>query len=342
MLAIDAVTPMIANEMHAMQHWANDINRMNIQSCETAAALVGGVWPKTDSAKRAVCQTLGSSSNRFSDYTTARMGCSNPKEYQHTMNKVTQNNQQAAIVADNINLAWNAMQQSGVAKGNTTLAEWLQSLSGTVIWVSHDNEQRYHVFPSLVTDESTIKALLHGGEVTIYQCDETKRCLAPKPININIPVEHSVFAAVRSTIQTLYQHVVDDQPLTDSEQALLQATALPLLKMLSVEAAYTHSRQLVQLDLYAEVLALDSLENYLHSNVNLVMEASHSLALSDSERAAFDKGLLQAQLALSRFKASTGQLLWKTANLVSRSQVMEKYVWGQLSADVKEALFGTR
>jgi conjugative transfer pilus assembly protein TraH len=339
MLAIDAVTPMIANEMHALQQWANDINRMNIQSCESAAALVGSVWPKTDLAKRTVCQTLGTSSNQFSDHTAARMGCGNPKEYQQIMTDLQAKPEFANVVMINTNIAWEAIKKSGLATGNTALAAWLQSLSGTVIWQETEESARYQVLPSLIADPNQIKALLYGGELRVYQCDESDHCLAPTEKTITVDVKDSLFALVRKTIQSLYGNVVNDTALTDAEKTLLQTTALPLLKMLSVEAAYTQGRQLMQVDLYAEVLAFDLLEQYLHDSVAWVTQLSQQLLMREEERAAFDKGIVQAEMALSRFKASTGQSLWKTTQLVTRSQVMEKYVWGQLSGDVKEALF---
>ncbi len=45
-LALESATPEIANAMKYMNTLANDVNRMNINSCEMSAGLVGSVWPK--------------------------------------------------------------------------------------------------------------------------------------------------------------------------------------------------------------------------------------------------------------------------------------------------------
>ena len=54
LLALEEVTPQIANGMKYIQDMANKVNQMNINSCEAAEGLVVGIWPKTQSAQRQV------------------------------------------------------------------------------------------------------------------------------------------------------------------------------------------------------------------------------------------------------------------------------------------------
>ncbi|MBS0351488.1 MAG: conjugal transfer protein TraH, partial [Proteobacteria bacterium] len=75
-LAIESVTPEIANVMKYINTLANTINNANINSCETAAGLLGTVWPKTHEAQQQVCQDIGSSQGIFTDWAHARQGCS--------------------------------------------------------------------------------------------------------------------------------------------------------------------------------------------------------------------------------------------------------------------------
>ena len=75
-LALESTTPEIANVMKYINTLSNDINNANINSCETAAGLVGTAWPKTHEAQQQVCQDIGSSQGLFTDWAAAREGCS--------------------------------------------------------------------------------------------------------------------------------------------------------------------------------------------------------------------------------------------------------------------------
>ncbi|MEI6628584.1 MAG: conjugal transfer protein TraH, partial [Alphaproteobacteria bacterium] len=48
MLAVQTVSPQIYNIMNELNALANQINQTNINSCEAAATMLGGVWPKSD------------------------------------------------------------------------------------------------------------------------------------------------------------------------------------------------------------------------------------------------------------------------------------------------------
>ena len=52
MLALESATPLLTNVMKQMHKTANDINALNINSCETAVSLLGSVWPKTQATQK--------------------------------------------------------------------------------------------------------------------------------------------------------------------------------------------------------------------------------------------------------------------------------------------------
>ena len=58
MLGMESMVPEAANGMQYFQSMANKVNRANIQSCQSAASLVGAAWPKTQVAQQQVCETL--------------------------------------------------------------------------------------------------------------------------------------------------------------------------------------------------------------------------------------------------------------------------------------------
>ena len=72
MLAMKTFAPSVQSVMAELQDMASKINQANINSCEMAATLVGGVWPKSDIASRHVCTSIGSGEGMFKDWTAAR------------------------------------------------------------------------------------------------------------------------------------------------------------------------------------------------------------------------------------------------------------------------------
>src|SRR3546814_15040225 len=76
-LAIDSVSPEIGKVMDEFSQKAQLLNQMNISSCETAQALVGGIWPQMETTRATICEAVGNSQGVFSDWAAARQGCNN-------------------------------------------------------------------------------------------------------------------------------------------------------------------------------------------------------------------------------------------------------------------------
>ncbi|MAU95106.1 MAG: conjugal transfer protein TraH, partial [Fulvimarina sp.] len=74
-LAIDTVCPECSKIMQEFSQKAQLMNNLNINSCEMAQGLVGGVWPKGDLADKAICEAIGNSEGVFTDYAAAKHGC---------------------------------------------------------------------------------------------------------------------------------------------------------------------------------------------------------------------------------------------------------------------------
>ena len=74
-LALETISPVIAETMAKLRALAQWVNDRNLNSCETAQALVGAVWSKNDRASAAICAAIGTSQGIFSDYAAAKHGC---------------------------------------------------------------------------------------------------------------------------------------------------------------------------------------------------------------------------------------------------------------------------
>ena len=66
-LAIDSISPQISKVMEDLSQKVQQLNQMNINSCETAQALVGGLWPQQEATRNTICTSIGNSQGIFSE-----------------------------------------------------------------------------------------------------------------------------------------------------------------------------------------------------------------------------------------------------------------------------------
>ena len=56
MLAMESLSPQIYNVVNELNAISTKVNNFNINSCEVAATMLGGVWPKSDQASKHLCK----------------------------------------------------------------------------------------------------------------------------------------------------------------------------------------------------------------------------------------------------------------------------------------------
>ncbi|MDE0050453.1 MAG: conjugal transfer protein TraH, partial [Rhodospirillales bacterium] len=130
-LALETVSPVIAETMSKLRALAQWVNGQNLNSCETAQALVGAAWSKNDRASAAICAAIGTSQGIFSDYAAAKHGCGADGKRNSTL--ASASGEIAEQVPVNVNYAWKAVRASSFLSGDTDLAEFAMSVTGTMI-----------------------------------------------------------------------------------------------------------------------------------------------------------------------------------------------------------------
>lgn len=345
-LAMEAATPQIANVMKYLQDMANRINSMNVNSCETAAGLVGALWPRTQSAQRRVCEDIGTASPKgfFDDYAAAKQGCGSGGEFNSTINKASSG--QKNMVLQEGNIAWIAIQQNGFLQSDPELAELFMSLSGSIIIHKNGNgDDATNVFsliPSLAANEQLLKALLHGGQATIYRCDESTKCLSPHTTPITIDESRSLNAQVKAILQDIAQKIHDDTALTKTEIGLLQSTRLPVYKMLNVQAAFYQDPNILDVTSYSDIIALDVLFQYLNENLDIIKASSGSLQYPEDIMHKFIASLDLARDAARAEQKSAYSQITITTQLIQQTQMIEQMLAGQLSSQLSQTLSWAR
>jgi conjugative transfer pilus assembly protein TraH len=341
-LALESATPEIANAMKYMNTLAAGVNHLNINSCETAAGLVGSLWPRTHEAQQQICQDIGSTQGIFSDYAAARQGCGSGGQLVATLNRAQ--GPYKNLVLKNVNVAWKALQQNSFLRSDSALAEFFMSLSGTVIFNNPGNNdtssQQYKVLASLAGDHSLLKALLHGGQARIYHCDDTRSesCLNPTLQSVMISPHNALGAQVKSLLDSMVNKIYTDTPLSDTEVGLLNATRLPVYKMLNVQAAFVGAKSVLDVIDYADVIATDILFQYLEESLSVIRTSSTSLPYPEALMSSFFQGISLARASIQEAKQSAYTQVTLAAQLIQQTEALEQMLAGSLSSQLNNTL----
>jgi len=340
-LALEEQMPQVASSLKYFNNLAQEMNRFDINSCEMGTALVGSMWPKSREGDRQLCQDLGVANNKFSDYVAARRGCSTGGQVNSILSSAT--GADKALVTNNINVAWQALQSNSLLKTDPELAELFMSLSGTLIIrapSSDDASNQIIHLPTLINNKALIKALLEGGEAPVYTCDETVKCLNPSahPAAIHITEQHALKARVRTLLNDMANKIETDTALTEEEKGLLNATSLPVYKMLTVQEATSRDPSILDVEGYADVIASDLLYEYLEGALSLVSRQSSLLQLPPEKLALFQQDISEARAQVRDQKLTSYQEMMKSAQLIERTQNLERMLMGQLSSHLNQTV----
>lgn len=324
-LALESATPQLANVIKFLQEQAAKINAMNVNSCETAAALVGSVWPRTQEAQRRVCADIGNQKGIFDDYAASKQGCGSEGRLSETLSK--EKGARKNTVFKEGNLAWKAIKQNGFLNSDLQLAELFMSLSGTIIVRQNgggdDAEHTFITLPSLATNMKLLGALLNGGSANIYRCDESDNCLTPSITTITISTEHALKYRVGKILQKMAEKFVTDARIVDTEIGLMEATTLPVQKMLNVQTAFYKDQGVLDISSYADIIAIDILFQYLNENLNIVRTSTVNLQYPEEIMNKFIASIDAARKSLRSEQRSVYAEITTTNSIVKQTKMIE-------------------
>jgi conjugative transfer pilus assembly protein TraH len=290
LLGLETVSPQVANTIKQLQTWANNVNSLNINSCEKAATMVGAVWPKRTLASQEICRSISSSKGKFQDYVSARHNCAQCSQFEGIMNQSDDN--QKSLLKDEYNIAWEAIQKQKFLAQNHELAELFMSLMGTVI-VRKDAEHCVERWPSKISDSSFLKTLLEGGGASIYSCqkDAQNRCLLIKEKTVQMSPSNVWVGRIRTILMNIQSKILNDEELSQDETQFLAKTTLPVYRVINVLTAYKKGYSPVDLYQIADLIAMDLLNQYLREAIVLVREGAFQLRQSQMYADAIDEYL---------------------------------------------------
>jgi conjugative transfer pilus assembly protein TraH len=348
MLAVETYAPQIHTIMQQLNKLAADFNKMNINSCEASAAIVGSMWPKSDLGSQATCRMLATQSGKMADWAAGRHGCG--KDPHAVLDEHTKDNPDALV--GEFNLAWRVLtrinldfdnQGSNVnpfgdrAEGlneseKKTLKEIMMTLSGTVIHKKHDKSFKKTTLVGKGDAESFLTALMRGGKITYYKCDEETKCLTPVEEELVLSENQALYAKIRTILEGLVTKIQadrGDQVATDGEMALINATTLPVYKIINVTTAYQKGRAPINIGEYAEIIAFDVVYKYVNDVFDAFHDGIHqlrALQFTDEHIQPFLEGMQNSRKTLFQHRQSVFAKMDMMLGFMQKTQMIEKQI----------------
>jgi len=338
-LAIDSVSPEIGKVMDGMANKAQQMNQMNISSCEAAQGLVGSVWPKMTQARSTVCAAVGNSQGKFSDWARSRQGCGTGGEQDATLEGNTDPAMADKIPGAPRNYTWDAIKKSNKFGTDREFSEFLMTLVGTIVINPKAPEGAIVGFVGPAED-AVVTALLDGAgtgtPVKILHCEDdgclnmTEQTLRPGP---------GLRKKIKDMIDSINGKIRTDSALNPQEQQLLNMTSLPLYKMLAVQAMAHQNFADGETSALAEIVSVSLLSSMIENMLDRLGQSTVHVQPADAEMGKMWRDqLAQARTRYAERNVELKATLNQTIALINKSVMLESTLQNSMSPAMAASL----
>ncbi len=328
-LALATVTPQIKSVLDELSAKVQEMTNQNINSCEAAATLVGGVWPQTDASSQLLCNAMGKELGLVSDWAQSRQKCGSEQQRETTNSKKNQKPEFRDVLGDEFNIAWKALQKNSFLAHDPQLAEFFMTISGTILSRRQGQTMEVKVLPSKSGDANLITALVQGNvPAEIYKCDNygEAQCLNPTTQKVTLPEAKALHGRVQKLLYSISDNVREDKALSVEQKAFVNSTMIPVLKIIAVESAFKGGGAPLNIANFSEAIAHDILLQYLDEVLAVVWESVTQLKnsqINDHQVEAFRSGIAQSRKVLFTKRTALFEQMAITLELIERTQQIE-------------------
>lgn len=326
-LALATVTPQIKSVLDELSAKVQSMTNQSINSCEAAATLVGGAWPQSDASSQLLCNAMSKDLGIASDWAQSRQACGVKRE------SINDRKGQAPafkdVLGDEFNIAWKALQKNSFLSRDPQLAEFFMTISGTIISRRKRDRIEVIVLPSKSGDPNLITALIMGlTPVEIYKCDNQSedKCLLPSFQEIMFPKETALQGRVHRLLLNISKRVREDKALSEEEKGFVNATQIPVLKIMAVEAAFKAGGSPLSVTDFSEAIAHDILLQYLEEVMSIVWDSITQLKqmqINDHMIEEFRAGVADSRKLLYAKRTALFEQMAITLDFIERTQQIE-------------------
>lgn len=343
-LAIDSVSPEIGKVMDEFSQKAQLLNQMNISSCETAQALVGGIWPQMETTRSTICEAVGNSQGVFSDWAASRQGCNNGGQRDATLAGNTDPAMKDQIIGDPHNYTWEALKKSSkFGAFDQAFSEYVMTLVGTIVTTPPTASEHG---PKVViygpAEEAVVTALLDGTAnapaVKILKCNNDP-CTDVSDQTLSVPASSALRPRIATMIKSMSSKIRSDTALDAAEKQLLNMATVPIYKILAVQAYAHYALTDGEIQTLSEIVAVDLLNAMLDNMLDRVEQAKVFYQTADQETAS----QWRQQIAATRAKFAQRDVklsnkLQVTMQIINRSIMLESTLQNTMTPGMSSAL----
>ena len=330
-LALETVSPQIASGIKHLAKVAQDINALNISSCEGAAALLGAVAPRNSKLHENTCKLMATHRGRATDFVSSRSGCheTGPERAQMSANM---DRDLPNVMQEACNVAWYVINKNELWQNNSVLKETLMSVTGTVIT---GEGRTFQILPPLALHDDFFTAFAEGGTTEMYQCTERNRCLTLTKTNRHIPILETHFSKVEELLFRIEDKIYEDQPLTVEEKNLVAETQIPIVKIINIISAHQRNQAPMNLHAYAKIIANDILTKHIRDLLSITRQLANSLEgvqINAEPLKAYMRQLSMVEQKLSMRDEESYRNIDKILQIIQKTQVLEQSIHANMQA----------
>lgn len=328
-LALETTCPQCKMVMDKLQALANDVNNLNISTCQAAQALVGGIVGKRLAQDQQACTSVASENSLFSDFLQARQRCGVGGETNSVLNNPRAKSREEEIPR-NTNTVWRAFNRiNQVVSGDRELKEMMMTMVGTTIY---DAKGNMNVLPSLGVTDELISTLLYGGTATMYRCNDISECLQPTKSKVTIQQRNGLVYRVQEMISRIYDSVVANVPLRNDEINFINNTRIPIYRHIKDVAMSGADKEFVMN--LSQYLALNHALEYVNGLVSLTELASSKTLGSDEEVKQFQDRVKNVRERLSNTLRKVQIQQDGYISILQQMQILRKQIAPQFGSNL--------
>lgn len=283
-LASESLSPQITGAMSKVQHWTNQINSMNVGSCEFAQTAMKGAFAGLKRVNQFVCNQHLGSTNQKDDYISTRKTCAGNQESSllDEMKKKT-----PEILVGDYNVAWEVLKKS--SNLDDKAKRLFLNFVGTVVVKNTANKEKdgqndkpkVH-FYSPKTKE-TLEVLLNGGLLKEAYKIVDKEGLEVVKEDISISAESCWKSKILQNLESIQTKLFDEgkgdySSLSDEEQKILEMAKFPIGSYISIMSQWSgDASKFVSPEECARIIASEQLYDFMSKILTQVLNQAQAL-----------------------------------------------------------------
>ena len=315
-LALKTMAPQVENLFAQLRSIALQANSLMLEDCRMVQSMYAAALPKHSAMQEQACIDVRQSGDG-EDWFAAKQHCSSHAQVQRGVTR--QQKISPDLLLGEYNLVWRVLQKIPELSKDKVVAEFIMSITGTLISRKSGSRYRLHYIAGKADDRGFIAAYLKGGTTQQLSCSDAK-CLKTtwKQVSIVAGSKQTMLEKVSLKITSVFNKYLNKQPLTKSEIGFLNDTVkLPVYRYIQVSAA---SGSFPLMHDALEYIALSVLLSQFEAVASKVLEALdvlRTVQMDDSQLQQFSQALQQTRTRLHQLIAAADQgAVWRLTQMI--------------------------